>query len=184
MINNELVRAKIELLPSKPGVYIMKNEQGKVIYVGKAKSLIKRVKQYFTRPQEGKVLRMVREIQDFDIIETPSEKEALLLEINLIQKYYPKFNILLKDGKSYPFIALSKKGDPFLKIAYKDKDPSFKYFGPFPSSSSCYHTIDLLNKIFPLRKCHNLKKEPCLYYHLGQCLGPCVKKISEEEYEP
>ena len=88
MINNELVRAKIELLPSKPGVYIMKNEQGKVIYVGKAKSLIKRVKQYFTRPQEGKVLRMVREIQDFDIIETPSEKEALLLEINLIQKYY------------------------------------------------------------------------------------------------
>ena len=106
MINNELVRAKIELLPSKPGVYIMKNEQGKVIYVGKAKSLIKRVKQYFTRPQEGKVLRMVREIQDFDIIETPSEKEALLLEINLIQKYYPKFNILLKDGKSYPFIAL------------------------------------------------------------------------------
>ena len=184
MINNELVRAKIELLPSKPGVYIMKNEQGKVIYVGKAKSLIKRVKQYFTRPQEGKVLRMVREIQDFDIIETPSEKEALLLEINLIQKYYPKFNILLKDGKSYPFIALSKKGDPFLKISYKDKDPSFKYFGPFPSSSSCYHTIDLLNKIFPLRKCHNLKKEPCLYYHLGQCLGPCVKKISEEEYEP
>lgn len=184
MINNELVKAKIELLSSKPGVYIMKNGDGKVIYVGKAKSLIKRVKQYFTRPQEGKVLRMVREIQDFDTIETPSEKEALLLEINLIQKYYPKFNILLKDGKSYPFIALSKKGDPFLKISYKDKDPSFKYFGPFPSSSSCYHTIDLLNKIFPLRKCQNLKKEPCLYFHLGQCLGPCIKKISSSEYEP
>ena len=109
---NELVKAKIDLLTSKPGVYLMKDKNEKIIYVGKAKSLIKRVKQYFTRPQSGKVFRMVREVYDFDTIETPSEKEALLLEINLIQKHYPKYNILLKDGKSYPYIALYKKGDP------------------------------------------------------------------------
>ena len=181
---NELVKAKIDLLTSKPGVYLMKDKNEKIIYVGKAKSLIKRVKQYFTRPQSGKVFRMVREVYDFDTIETPSEKEALLSEINLIQKHYPKYNILLKDGKSYPYIALYKKGDPYLKISYKDNNPNYKYFGPYPNSSACYHTIDLLNRIFPLRKCQNLKTDACLEYHLGRCLGPCIKKISEEEYEP
>ena len=184
MINTELVRAKIELLSTKPGVYLMKNSEGTIIYVGKAKSLVKRVKQYFTRPQEGKVLRMVREIADFDTIETTTEKEALLLEINLIRQHYPKFNILLKDGKSYPYIALKRKDDPFLKIAYKDNDPKFKYFGPYPNSKAVYSTIDLLNKLYPLRKCQTLKKEPCLYYHLGQCLAPCIHKITKEEYEP
>lgn len=181
---NELIKAKIDLLSSRPGVYLMKSEDGTIIYVGKAKSLINRVKQYFTRPQAGKVFRMVREAYDFDTIETPSEKEALLLELNLIRKYYPKYNVLLKDGKSYPYIALSKSGDPFLKIAYKDNDKRFKYFGPYPNSQACYKTIDLLNKLFPLRKCQNIHLEPCLYYHLGQCLGPCVKKITKEEYEP
>ena len=181
---NEKVKAKIDLLTSRPGVYLMKDSEGKIIYVGKAKSLIKRVKQYFLRPQEGKVFRMVREVDDFDTIETLNEKEALLLEINLIRKYYPKYNVLLKDGKSYPYIALNKNGDPYLKIAYKDKDKNFKYFGPYPNSQACYKTIDLLNKLFPLRKCQTLRSEPCLYYHLGQCLGPCIKKISKEEYEP
>ena len=179
---NELIQAKIDLLTTKPGVYLMKDKQGTIIYVGKAKSLIKRVKQYFTRPQEGKVLRMVREVDDFDTIETLSEKEALLLEINLIRKYYPKYNILLKDGKSYPYIALKRKKDPYLKISYNDKDKNFKYFGPYPNSKAVYSTIDLLNKLFPLRKCQTLKKEPCLYYHLGNCLGPCIHKIKDEEY--
>lgn len=109
---NDRIQAKIDLLTENPGVYLMKNAEDTIIYVGKAKSLVKRVKQYFTRPQEGKVMRMVREIVDFDTIETPTEKEALLLEINLIRKYYPKFNILLKDGKSYPFIALKRKTIP------------------------------------------------------------------------
>lgn len=179
---NELIKAKIDLLTSKPGVYLMKDIKGTIIYVGKAKSLINRVKQYFLRPQEGKVFRMVREINDFDTIETLSEKEALLLEINLIRKYYPKYNVLLKDGKSYPYIALKKKNDPFLKIAYKDNDKNFKYFGPYPNSKAVYSTIDLLNKLFPLRKCQTLRKEPCLYYHLGNCLGPCINKINQEEY--
>lgn len=167
MINTEIVKRKIELLPDHPGCYLMKNKDGTIIYVGKAKSLVKRVKQYFTRPQEGKVFRMVLEVTDFDTIETDSEKESLLLEINLIQKYYPKYNIMLKDGKMYPYIALKKIGDPYLKIARNDKDKSFSYFGPFPNSGSAYRMIDLLNKIYPLRKCKNIPNRACLYYHLG-----------------
>lgn len=180
---NQILQSKIDLLPDRPGSYQMKDKNGTIIYVGKAKSLVKRVKQYFTRPQVGKVAKMVSEITDFDIIETNTEKEALLLEINLIQKYYPKFNILLKDGKMYPYIALKKGNDPFLKIAHKDKEKNYYYFGPFPSSKSCYTTINLLNKIFPLRKCNVLPKKPCLYYYLGQCLAPCINKISEESYK-
>lgn len=180
---NPLLQSKIDLLPDKPGSYQMKDKNGTIIYVGKAKSLLKRVKQYFTRPQEGKVQKMVHDIEDFDIIETNTEKEALLLEINLIQKYYPKYNILLKDGKMYPYIALKKGDDPYLKIVHKDKDKNYYYFGPFPSSGSCYTTINLLNKIYPLRKCKNIPSKPCLYYYLGQCLAPCINKIKEEDYK-
>ena len=180
---NEILKMKIDMLPSKPGSYQMKDKNGNIIYVGKAKSLDKRVRQYFYRPQEGKVQRMVREIEDFDIIETNSEKEALLLEINLIQKYYPKYNILLKDGKMYPYISLRRGGDPFLKIAHNDKDKRYYYFGPFPSSHNAYTMINLLNKIFPLRNCNVIPKKPCLYYHLGQCLGPCINKIEESSYK-
>ena len=180
---NEILKMKIDMLPSKPGSYQMKDKNGNIIYVGKAKSLDKRVRQYFYRPQEGKVQRMVREIEDFDIIETNSEKEALLLEINLIQKYYPKYNVLLKDGKMYPYISLRRGGDPFLKIAHNDKDKRYYYFGPFPSSHNAYTMINLLNKIFPLRKCNVIPKKPCLYYHLGQCLGPCINRIEESSYK-
>lgn len=181
MINTEIVKRKIELLPDHPGCYLMKNKDGTIIYVGKAKSLVKRVKQYFTRPQEGKVFRMALEVTDFDTIETDSEKESLLLEINLIQKYYPKYNIMLKDGKMYPYIALKKMGDPYLKIARNDRDKSFSYFGPFPNSGSAYRMIDLLNKIYPLRKCKNIPNRACLYYHLGQCMGPCINDISKSD---
>lgn len=181
MINTEIVKRKIELLPDHPGCYLMKNKDGTIIYVGKAKSLVKRVKQYFTRPQEGKVFRMVLEVTDFDTIETDSEKESLLLEINLIQEYYPKYNIMLKDGKMYPYIALKKMGDPYLKIARNDRDKSFFYFGPFPNSGSAYRMIDLLNKIYPLRKCKNIPNRACLYYHLGQCMGPCINDISKSD---
>lgn len=181
MINTEIVKRKIELLPDHPGCYLMKNKDGTIIYVGKAKSLVKRVKQYFTRPQEGKVFRMVLEVTDFDTIETDSEKESLLLEINLIQKYYPKYNIMLKDDKMYPYIALKKMGDPYLKIARNDRDKSFSYFGPFPNSGSAYRMIDLLNKIYPLRKCKNIPNRACLYYHLGQCMGPCINDISKSD---
>ena len=159
----------------------MKDENGTIIYVGKAKSLLKRVKQYFTRPQVGKVARMVAEIRDFDIIETNTEKESLLLEISLIHRYYPKYNIMLMDDKMYPYIALKKKDDPYLKIARSDKEKGYYYFGPFPNSSQAYKMIDLLNKIYPLRKCRTIPNKPCLYYHLGQCLAPCIQKLDEQK---
>ena len=149
---NDLLKVKLELLKDVPGVYIMKNAANDVIYVGKAKSLIKRVKQYFYRPQIGKVRRMVTEITDFDTIQINSEKEALLLELNLIRKYYPKYNILLKDGKTYPYISLSKEKEPLLKIAYKPNDKDHYYFGPYTTTSAAHKIIDLLNKVFPLER--------------------------------
>ena len=182
-LDNPLLKEKIELLPDSPGSYQMKDKEGNIIYVGKAKSLVKRVKQYFTRPQKGKVMRMVLEIDDFDIIKTQNEKEALLLEISLIHKYHPKYNIMLMDDKTYPYIALKKTGDPFLKIARSNKEKGYYYFGPYPNSSAAYETIDLLNRIYSLRKCRNIPTKPCLYYHLGQCLAPCINKIKQEDYD-
>lgn len=176
----EKVRIAIPLIPRRPGCYLMKDKDDKVIYVGKAKNLYNRVSQYFLRPQEGKVQAMVSHVDHFETIITKTDKEAFLLEHNLIHTYYPRYNILLKDGKHYPYIALKKKNDPYLKIARNDKDRNYYYFGPFPTSSYAYKVIDLLNKIFPTRKCRNIPTTPCLYYHLGMCLGPCINKIDEE----
>ena len=161
----EEIRLAIPLIPHKPGVYLMKDKDDKVIYVGKAKNLYKRVSQYFLRPQEGKVAKMAMNAHHFETIITKSEKEAFLLEENLIHTYYPRYNILLKDGKHYPYIALKKKGDPILKIARDDKNKDYFYFGPFPTSSYAYEVINLLNKLFPLRKCRTIPSTPCLYYH-------------------
>lgn len=180
---NPKLKEEIDLLPTSPGVYLMHNVEDRIIYVGKAKNLKKRVSQYFLRPQKGKVKRMASEVDHFETIQTATEKEALLLEINMIQKHYPPFNVLLKDGKSYPYIALYKKSDPYLRILYKDKDPNYVYFGPYPNSGACYETIRLLNKLFPLRKCKNIPASPCLYYHLGQCLAPCIHTIDESQYK-
>ena len=178
-----LLKEKISLLPTSAGSYQMKDDNGTIIYVCKAKNLLKRVKQYFTRPQEGKVARMVNEIRDFDIIETSSEKEALLLEISLIHKYYPKYNILLMDDKQYPFIGLKKDKYPYLKITRNSNEKGYMFFGPYPNSSYAYKMVDLLNSVFPLRKCNHIPTKPCLYYHLNQCLGPCINKIDTDKYE-
>ena len=175
--------AKIKNLPDKPGVYLMKNEEQKIIYVGKAKDLSKRVSQYFTRPQIGKVQAMVMHIVDFETIITQSEKEALILEMNLIHEHYPRYNILLKEGSHYPYIALRKGSDPFLKIMRQNTDKKYHYFGPFPNSRSAYRIITLLNKIFPLRKCNILPKVACLYHHIGQCLAPCINDIPQDVYD-
>ena len=179
---NERIKREIDLLPHRPGCYLMHNKDDKVIYVGKAKDLFKRVSQYFLRPQSGKVFKMVSEVAYFETIITNNEKESLILECNLIQKYYPRYNVLLKDGKSYPYIALKNGSDPYLRIARNKKDKRYTYFGPFPNSSAAYDMIDLLNKLFPLRKCKNIPSSPCLYYHLHQCLGPCINKIEDKEY--
>ncbi len=157
----------------------MHNKDDEIIYVGKAKDLYKRVSQYFLRPQSGKVFKMVSTVDYFETIITANEKEAFVLEMNLIQKHYPRYNILLKDGSHYPYIAIKKTGDPYLSIKRNDKDKSYDYFGPFPNSGAAYHMIDLLNKIFPIRKCKNLQTSTCLYYHLGQCMAPCINKIDE-----
>lgn len=179
----EKVRIAIPLIPRTPGVYLMKDADDNVIYVGKAKNLYKRVSQYFLRPQEGKVAKMAMNVDHFETIITKTEKEAFLLEENLIHTYYPRYNILLKDGKHYPYIALKKKNDPYLKIARDEKNKDYFYFGPFPTSSYAYEVIHLLNKLFPTRKCRNIPTTPCLYYHMGQCLGPCINKIDESVYE-
>lgn len=179
----ERVKQCIANLKHLPGVYLMHDKNDTIIYVGKAKDLFKRVSQYFLRPQAGKVFRMVTEVEYFETIITANEKEALVLEMNLIQKHYPKFNILLKDGSHYPYIALKKKDDPILQIKRNNKDKNYDYFGPYPNSSAAYNMIDLLNKIFPIRKCKTLPKETCLYYHLGQCLAPCINKIDEKVFD-
>ena len=179
----EKIKTLIANLKHLPGVYLMHDKDDNIIYVGKAKDLYKRVSQYFLRPQSGKVFKMVTNVDYFETIITANEKEALVLEMNLIQKYYPRYNILLKDGSHYPYIALKKKGDPLLQIKRNDKDKNYDYFGPFPNSGAAFQTISLLNKVFPIRKCQTLPTSTCLYYHLGQCLGPCVNKIDDSIYE-
>ena len=180
---NELIKTKIDNIPTNPGVYLMKNINEEVIYVGKAKSLKKRVPQYFLRPHEGKTQKMVNDVVDFDVIITSNEREALILEMNLIHKYDPKYNILLKDDKTYPYIEITNDEHPFIKIARKVKNKKSTFFGPYPDSKAAYEILNLLNRIFPLRKCNKIPKEECLYYHMHQCLGPCIKNITKEDYD-
>ena len=161
----------------------MYDKDNVVIYVGKAKDLQKRVSQYFLRPQAGKVFRMVQNVDHFETIIVQNEKEALVLEMNLIHQYYPRFNILLKDGSHYPYIAIKKKGDVTLQIKRNNKDKNYDYYGPFPNSGAAYKMVDLINKVYPIRKCRSIPSSVCLYYHLGQCLAPCVNKIEESVYD-
>lgn len=180
---NELLKAKLALLPDQPGCYLMKDRQGTVIYVGKAKILKNRVRSYFTGSHDGKTLRLVNEMEDFEYIITSSNIEALLLELNLIKKYDPKYNIMLKDDKSYPFIMLTNERHPRLIITRKVKRGKGKYFGPYPNVHSANETKKLLDRLYPLRKCTNLPDKVCLYYHIGQCLAPCVYEVKEEQYK-
>jgi len=179
---NELIREKLNNLKPLPGCYLMKNSNGNVIYVGKAIKLNNRVKSYFFQKHTGKTAKLVSEIEDFDFIITGSDREAFLLEINLIHQYNPVYNILLKDGKAYPYIELVLDEHPHLRIARSIKNKKNKYFGPYTSSFSAYQTLDLLNRIYPLRKCFNIPSKSCLYYHMNQCLGPCVNDVSSSEY--
>ena len=180
---NQALKEKLASLPALPGCYLMKNIYGEIIYVGKAKRLSVRVNQYFNRPHSGKTQKMVSEIETFDIIITKTEKEALILEMNLIHLHNPRYNILLKDGKSYPYVKISLNNDPFISIARNKKDKKAKYFGPFPDSHAARDIIQLLNRLYPLRKCNHIPKKPCLYYHIGQCLGPCINQIEKCVYD-
>lgn len=180
---NETIKQKLTLLPDQPGCYLMKDRQGSIIYVGKAKVLKNRVRSYFTGSHDGKTLRLVNEIEDFEYIVTSSNIEALLLELNLIKKYDPKYNVMLRDDKTYPFIKLTAERHPKLIITRKVKKDKGKYFGPYPNVGAANETKKLLDRIYPLRKCSTLPDRVCLYYHLGQCLAPCVNEVSEEQYK-
>ena len=179
----DLIKQKLELLPDKPGCYLMKNKDNVIIYVGKAKKLKRRVSSYFNRIHTGKTAKLVSEIVDFEYIVVETETESLILEINLIKKYDPKYNILLRDDKSYPYIELTNESVPRLNIVRhlgrkKNKD---RLYGPYPNVTAARSVVNLLNRIYPLRKCNTYPKKPCLYYHIGQCLGYCVYKIEPEK---
>ena len=176
------IKEKLKELPQSPGCYLMKNKAGTIIYVGKAKNLSNRVHSYFVGAHNAKTTRLVMDIDDFEFIMTSSETEAFILEINLIKKHRPRYNIMLMDDKQYPYICISSEKHP--KIYYtRDLNKKGKYFGPYPNAKAAKETVDMLNKIYPLRKCNKIPKKECLYYHLGNCLAPCIKKVEKEEYD-
>ena len=188
---NENIKNKISSLPTKSGVYIMKDKDGAVIYVGKAKNLKNRVSQYFrSSPKPTKVQAMVNNIDSFDYFITISERDALALESNLIKKYQPYYNILLKDGKAFPYIALNLN-DPFpkLQIVRKIGKPGMKYFGPYFAGLNASEIVKTANSAFGLRTCNSKITETskarreCLNYSLGLCCAPCTKRVSKKEYD-
>ena len=177
------MKDKLALLPNEPGCYLMLNEAGDVIYVGKAKNLKNRVKSYFTGTHNAKTQKLVSEIRDFNYVVTNSETESLLLEFNLIKKYAPIYNIRLIDDKSYPYIEITNEKDPMIQVSrYQTVDPEKTLFGPYPNGYSAKETLKLLQKLYPLRRCNPVSKKPCMYYHLGLCLGPCAHE--HVDYEP
>lgn len=182
-LSKELVENKLQLLPRMPGCYLMKNSDKKIIYIGKAKNLKNRVRSYFRGKKEGKTALLVEEITDFEYIVTDSDKEALLLEVTLIQKHKPKYNILLKFGTQYPYIKITNERDPKLVITSEVQKDGADYFGPYPNVGAAKQTQQLLQKIYPLRKCNGYQKRACLHYHIGQCIGPCDHNVSKEEYD-
>lgn len=179
---SEYLEHKLALLPDAPGCYLMKDAHGEIIYVGKAKNLKNRVRSYFKSSHTGKVAKMVATVADFETIVTSTNKESFLLEITLIQKHQPYFNIKLKRGTGYPYIKITNERDPQLQITGQIKNDGAAYFGPYPNVYAAEETVHLLQKVYPLRRCSGYQGRPCLYYHLGQCLGACFKPVPEAEY--
>ncbi len=178
-----MLEDKLKLIPHLPGSYQMKNKDGVIIYVGKAKDLYKRVNSYFKGTVTGKTRKMVSEIADFTYIVTSTETEAFIAEINLIKEYDPKYNILLKDDKSYPYIEYISKPYPKVKVSrylnIKRKDKKL-IFGPYPNAYAARRIVRLINRLYPLKKCEGMPKQVCLYYHIGECLGYCTKNIDKD----
>ena len=178
-------KEKLALVPTKPGSYQMKNKDGVIIYVGKAKNLKNRLKSYFTGTVTGKTRMLVEDIDDFEYIVTSSELESLILEINLIKKYDPKYNIMLTDDKTYPYIELTKEKFPRLRVVrnVKRKKNLNYLYGPYPNVTAARKTVNMLNRLYPLRKCEHLGKDVCLYYHIHECLGYCAKDVDFSRLE-
>ena len=177
-----MFKEELSLVPHLPGCYLMKNKDNIVIYVGKSKNLKNRLSSYFNRGHTGKTMMLVREIDHFEYIVTNTEMESLLLEINLIKKYTPKYNILYRDDKSYPYIELTDEKVPRLRIIRRINVKKIKnnLFGPYPNVGAARRVVEILNRVYPLRKCNTYEKRECLYYHIGECLGYCTKNIDEE----
>ncbi|MFC4809194.1 excinuclease ABC subunit UvrC [Paenibacillus sp. GCM10023250] len=179
----ERIRSKLALLPDQPGCYLMKDAGGTIIYVGKAKVLKNRVRSYFNGSHNGKTLRLVSLIRDFEYIVTSSNMEALILECNLIKQYHPRYNVLLKDDKTFPYIKITGEQHPKLEVTRRIVKDKGKYFGPYPNAFAAQQTKKLLDRLYPLRKCGTLPDKVCLYYHLGQCVAPCEFEIEPGTYE-
>ena len=180
---NNLIKSKLELLPTSPGCYIHKDKNGTIIYVGKAKNLRNRVRSYFRGSHDTKTEALVSEIVDFEFIVTESNIEALLLEINLIKENKPKYNIMLKDDKSYPFIKITNERYPRLIITRQVKKDGGLYFGPYPDVGAANEIKRLLDRIFPFRKCTNPPSKVCFYYHIGQCMAHTICKKDETYFK-
>ncbi len=180
-----MINDKLKLVPHKPGCYLMRNENGTIIYVGKAKDLKNRLNSYFHQKHTGKTEKLVKEIRDFEYIVVSTETESLILELNLIKKHDPKYNILLRDDKTYPYIELTTDKVPKLQIVRKPhlKKKNTRMFGPYPNVTAARKTVNLLNRLYPLRKCNNYQKKPCLYYYINQCLGYCTNNVPKEKIE-
>ncbi|MDD3106669.1 MAG: excinuclease ABC subunit UvrC [Bacilli bacterium] len=176
------LKDKLKQLPKKPGCYQMFNADHEIIYVGKAKNLFNRVRSYFVGSHDAKTTQLVSHIADFEYIVTSTETEAFILEINFIKKHNPKYNISLTDDRQYPYIFISEEKDP--KITYtREMHRKGKYYGPYPNATAAKEVVDLLNRIYPLRKCAKVPKKECLYYHIGQCIAPCIHEIKPNQYE-
>lgn len=183
MSYKEHIQQKLLLLPNLPGCYLMKNDKNEIIYVGKAKNLKNRVRSYFKQAHDGKTQLLVNDIRDFETIVTNTNKESLLLEINLIQKYQPRYNIKLKEGSMYPYLKITNEKDPQLLITHHIEKDNALYFGPYPNVNAAQETQLLLQKTYPLRRCAKNEKRACFYYHLGQCIGCCDHSIDPLEYQ-
>ncbi|TVP96563.1 MAG: excinuclease ABC subunit UvrC [Acholeplasmatales bacterium] len=177
-----MIKEKLSFVPEAPGSYQMLDEHGKVIYVGKAKNLKKRLTTYFTGSHDYKTTKMIRSIHSFEYIVTNTELEALILEIDLIKKYRPRFNVLLTDDKSYPYIEITQERHPKLRVTRPMNKTNKHLYGPYPDVRAARDTLRILNRLYPLRKCHKLPNEPCLYYYLKQCLAPCIHKVERPTY--
>ncbi|MCR8629866.1 excinuclease ABC subunit UvrC [Paenibacillus radicis (ex Xue et al. 2023)] len=180
---DEAIRHKLALLPEQPGCYLMKNKENTIIYVGKAKVLRNRVRSYFTGSHNAKTQALVSEIAHFEYIVTGSNVEALILECNLIKKYHPRYNVLLKDDKSFPYIKITNETHPRLEVTRRVFKDKAKYFGPYPNAFAAQQTKKLLDRLYPMRKCKTLPDRVCLYYHMGQCVAPCEYEVAPETYE-
>jgi|GEM_PF-106847 len=178
---SELIESKLKNLPDLPGCYIMRNANDDIIYIGKAKNLKNRVRSYFRGAHDTKTEKLVSEIHHFEYIVTKTNKESLLLEINLIKKYQPHYNIKLKQGTMYPYLKITSEKDPQLVISHKVEKDGGIYFGPYPNVTAATGTQQLIQKIYPLRKCGKNETRACFYYHLGQCIGCCDHEVSKEE---